>query len=412
MNILDLHKGKITKKTGTKKKEYFSSCPGCGGDDRFIIWPDQDRWWCRGCEKSGDAIEYLKQFHGMTFVEAKEHLGLNGSGSTRATQKSTRKTSPRKIPSSWREQAELHIDRCHDFLMKSKSRLSWLMEHRGITRETAQHFFLGWNGSDQYFQRDQWGLEAVQNDQGKPKKLWLPAGLVIPTYRDGVIRVRTRTGKAGRKYVVISGSDAKQNFIAPGHKEIILVVESELDCILLWQELRDHATIIATGSAQQFVDDRAIKLLKKAEAILVSMDHDKAGIKSWRKYKDSFSNAYRLPPIRGKDHTEMHLSGVSLEEWLKSGLKVHGIDPDEVGVDHKTVHKAVNSVGENSPPEKVTGKDGKQGVTPWQRQGEKRCGECKYFTPDTTNPISGCGRCNLNGIVHYPFNYRCKHWEG
>ena len=40
--------------------EYASSCPVCGGDDRFIIWTDSDRYWCRQCDLKGDAIQYLR----------------------------------------------------------------------------------------------------------------------------------------------------------------------------------------------------------------------------------------------------------------------------------------------------------------------------------------------------------------
>jgi hypothetical protein len=38
------------------KQEYYSACPFCGGDhrsDRFRIWPEQRRYWCRECRCSG-----------------------------------------------------------------------------------------------------------------------------------------------------------------------------------------------------------------------------------------------------------------------------------------------------------------------------------------------------------------------
>ena len=33
--------------------EHAGPCPWCGGRDRFVVWPA--RWWCRQCERQGDA---------------------------------------------------------------------------------------------------------------------------------------------------------------------------------------------------------------------------------------------------------------------------------------------------------------------------------------------------------------------
>jgi phage/plasmid primase-like uncharacterized protein len=47
------------RKTGN---EYASPCPACGGRDRFVIHTDTGRYWCRGCNKGGDALQYLRDF--------------------------------------------------------------------------------------------------------------------------------------------------------------------------------------------------------------------------------------------------------------------------------------------------------------------------------------------------------------
>ncbi|WP_342452329.1 primase-helicase zinc-binding domain-containing protein [Desulfovibrio desulfuricans] len=41
--------------------EFAGPCPECGGEDRFIVWPDKPNgggYWCRGCGRQGDAIQY------------------------------------------------------------------------------------------------------------------------------------------------------------------------------------------------------------------------------------------------------------------------------------------------------------------------------------------------------------------
>lgn len=34
-------------------KEWSSACPFCGGEDRFLFWPDDGNYWCRQCEANG-----------------------------------------------------------------------------------------------------------------------------------------------------------------------------------------------------------------------------------------------------------------------------------------------------------------------------------------------------------------------
>lgn len=60
--------------------EYATSCPYCGGTDRFCVWPEKDRGWCRQCEKNPDSIQLLRDLDGLTFKEAKEALGRGDNG--------------------------------------------------------------------------------------------------------------------------------------------------------------------------------------------------------------------------------------------------------------------------------------------------------------------------------------------
>jgi putative DNA primase/helicase len=59
----------------TKGGEFAGPCPWCGGEDRFVVWPNhpsgKPEFMCRQCGKSGDAIQYLRDRHDMSFHEAK-----------------------------------------------------------------------------------------------------------------------------------------------------------------------------------------------------------------------------------------------------------------------------------------------------------------------------------------------------
>ena len=67
MNVLDLAQKhvQLKKVATTKGGEWQGPCPGCGGSDRFHVWPEKNEgegsYWCRQCEKSGDGIQFLLQ---------------------------------------------------------------------------------------------------------------------------------------------------------------------------------------------------------------------------------------------------------------------------------------------------------------------------------------------------------------
>ena len=45
------------------------------GEDRFRVWSEEGRYWCRGCGKAGDSIQYLRACRGPSFVDACAILG-------------------------------------------------------------------------------------------------------------------------------------------------------------------------------------------------------------------------------------------------------------------------------------------------------------------------------------------------
>jgi hypothetical protein len=63
----------LKKKTA---KEYSCPCPFCGGDDRFCVWPEENKAHCiRGCGWKGDDIQLLRDLEGMSFQEAAQACG-------------------------------------------------------------------------------------------------------------------------------------------------------------------------------------------------------------------------------------------------------------------------------------------------------------------------------------------------
>jgi hypothetical protein len=93
---------KIIEQNGLKKVsntdggEWVGPCSKCGGSDRFHVWPEKDRFWCRKCDAKGDSIAYLQWTEGKTFREACQIVG-----------KVLKRRGLRPIAQDWREEISL-----------------------------------------------------------------------------------------------------------------------------------------------------------------------------------------------------------------------------------------------------------------------------------------------------------------
>lgn len=315
----------------TNGGEYAGPCPMCGGEDRFRAWPnegDNGRWWCRGCGQSGDCIEYLTRCRNMSYRDAFKFMGVD-LGETRRARR------PYQISKEWipREMGTpngMWQKKALEFVYWSRAQLHdahvdtrhWLFLQRGLKWATIVNALLGWNPEDSFFDRESWGLPQKIKENGTPAKLWLPRGLVIPCFSDnGIERLRVRRPEpnAAPRYIFIPGGSSAPMVL--GNSEYCVVVESELDGLLLHQEAGDLVTAIAIGNAQTRPDRKATDILQAAKKILVSLDDDEAGAKNaWEWWLTNFPNAVRLPPVDGKDPTEMHLSHVDLKSWIEIGI--------------------------------------------------------------------------------------------
>lgn len=77
MNLLTYFQnhGRYVKVSTNKGGEYHGPCPKCGGNDRFIIWPERNGFWCRKCDWKGDDIEALRVIDSLSCKEAFARVG-------------------------------------------------------------------------------------------------------------------------------------------------------------------------------------------------------------------------------------------------------------------------------------------------------------------------------------------------
>lgn len=162
-------------------------CPKCGGDDRFNLWFDEKRgrevFWCRRCQIQGDDIQYLRDVEGMSYFHASEIAQRERSVP------SDHVAAKVEDAEAWLHAGRDFIHRCNRALLKSKEALQELYKTRGIVRKTAERFLLGINKRQQWVSRQEFGLPAKVQPDGREVDLCLPAGLVIPiTINDGELR--------------------------------------------------------------------------------------------------------------------------------------------------------------------------------------------------------------------------------
>lgn len=333
-NVLDMAGSRVQlrKAAGTHGGEWQGPCPGCGGKDRFHVWPNQREggsYWCRGCDKAGDNIQFLIDFEGMTFRQACDELRIDIPERPSGWRPDTPRTKPAFSPEAsaapgdlWQERAGKLISWARGNLEKNAEALAWLAA-RGIGAAAAADYSLGWNpgenGKDIYRARSAWGLNPEYREDGKPKALWIPAGLVIPYIRDGVVhRIRIRRQEADRRYVVLPGS-SKAVMLLGRERRAFVVVESELDAIAVMAN-NALAGAVGLGSVSAKPDAEACEVLRGALQILVSIDYDEPGAKATAWWKDTFSRCDRWPVPQGKDPGEAFAMGTDLERWIRAGL--------------------------------------------------------------------------------------------
>jgi len=330
MNLIDLAEqiGLNPKRVaGTHGGEYHSPCPSCGGTDRFILHPHKQMknckgsYFCRRCNKNGDAIQFCRDYHNMSFNEAVNYVGAEiTEKKTVFYEPKTNKSSVQVInnPSKeWTKQAYLLVQNAHEDLLNQKDILARLHK-RGLLIEAIKQYKIGWLNETKKIAGSFWGIEK--------KEIWIPAGILIPTIEhNAIIRLKIRRkdwiseDEIG-KYIVVSGSMQGLNIIGNKKNPVMIVVESELDAYALHYSVGDFAVIVAVGGSTKNLDIVTHRLAKNKTTLLVCHDNDAAGTDMWYKWKSLYKQAQACPTPMAKDIGEAVEQGIDLKAWIIAKL--------------------------------------------------------------------------------------------
>ncbi len=307
MNVLDLASKRVQlrKVSATNGGEWQGPCPDCGGTDRFHVWPLQNDgkggYWCRGCGRTGDNIQFLRDIEGLSFRDACARLNISVPERPELHLMRPPQGRPEFAPEThvapaglWREKAEKFVAWAQENLAQNSEVLAWLAE-RGIDAQASENFRLGWNPGendrDLYRPRKAWGLPEVLQDDNHAKALWLPQGLVIPYIVDGIInRIRFRRPEGEPRYYVLPGSSMSTMILSPARRAFV-IVESELDAIAIAAGKSPLYGAVALGSASAKPDAYTSKILGDAIQLLNALDYDTAGAKALTWWGEHFSGA-------------------------------------------------------------------------------------------------------------------------
>lgn len=304
--------------------EYHSSCPVCGGSDRFYIQPHRQMskclgyYRCRQCGITGDTIQFARQFLGYSFQEAAQAANavipekiIPPIFSTRAP----RPISLQKPSEEWIAQATTFITQAHKNLLYKPEVLSYLAA-RGLPIDAVIRYKLGWSTRDEFFSKVSWRINEQSESDGKQHPLWIPKGLVIPTIESSgkVMRLKVRRHDWHKndtlpKYVAVSGSMNGLSIIGSSKQAILAVVESELDAYAIDHATRDFVCAIAVGSNTKNPDNVADRLARNAKHLLICHDNDTAGNQMLIKWQRMYSHAKSYPAPTGKDIGEYIQAG-------------------------------------------------------------------------------------------------------
>lgn len=318
------------KVSGTGGGEYHSPCPICGGTDRFFFQPArqakhcQGMYRCRQCGIQGDTIQFCRDVMSLTWEEAVKrchaevHLESNRSRYTKPTRKFAEGTPPN---AKWKAKALSFVNYANQQLLSNPSYMEFLSK-RGISHATIEKYKIGFseNKNSRYgdFQvsRASFGLEETD------KKLWIPAGYVIPSIEPSgeVIRIKIRRSKWKPddkigKYIALSGSMYGMTILGDRSRQTIVVVESELDAYSLIEKVSDMALVVACGGNTKN-PDRFTDHLIKTRRVFVCHDNDEGGEAMKSMWSKLYPKATCISTPHSKDIGEFIERGGDLSSWL------------------------------------------------------------------------------------------------
>lgn len=325
--------------------EWAGACPWCGGQDRFRVWPDgqRPRFWCRQCDRKGDAIDYLRERDGLSFAEARDAVGSTPRQAYPAVGRPTTRPVVSDPPSSaWQASARAFVEHAEAALWSpaGERALTYLRAARGLHDDTIRKWRLGFHAERRERPAERWGLE------GRP--VWLERGIVVPCEVAGVlwsVKVRRPMLASGDQpdelgQYIGGPLFAAGKYIPPRgyrpalfgagtlqHRDVAVLVEGEFDAMVVAQQAGDLVGAVTMGAADAPIGGDWLLDLCRVRRLLSVYDNDAKGQQAGARMAELSGRIRALRWPEGvKDATEMHVKGGDLRSWVQYQIEHHAGD--------------------------------------------------------------------------------------
>lgn len=294
-------------------------CPECDAKKKLLFYPDNKGGWCQciGCGKNWGMYEFLIKIIGYSPKQAWEakHDAIHSQFNMHELMaeyapKIKYQVQDRKL---WISSTLRLLDQAKQEIKLYPGILKWLKNKWGIRRKAALKADIGFISGDVFVNnRTEWGLVENRKLNGEPKKLWLPAGLVIPKfYPNGClssIRFKNIDTQAKWNYQVLPGSSYKPFRLGNRDSDTIVFVEHEFDAILVNQEFPDVYVIALVNPLLKISKTLASNITGKTIITVTDFSYSLSDVPTDIKIQ-SIGNRKTLGAA--------HRRGLNLRNWLE-----------------------------------------------------------------------------------------------
>lgn len=242
---------------------------------------------------------------------------------------------------TWHDRGFPFVVQCRKNL-ESHPGMQSLFHRVGFTRKTVERAWFGVHPAETTNERTEWGLKEKKDARGNPLPLIIPPGIVIPrfheAYLNGINICRTdfREGIYPQEAVLIEGSEEAPRVLpaaAADDRTPWIVVTTELEALLMEQEVGDACSIIALKDAGDKPPKDAEKAFKDAPVVLVVFPEHGMSEAEVQKWRSIYPNSRGIALPKGKDILDAGRKKVDLRQWIMGALppnftREHAVEPE------------------------------------------------------------------------------------